>query len=106
MGQIVILGFVDLLEPDFFWYSEWTIQSISDQYNLDGSVKVVAPPLPFGRFAAIDSVVAEGQNRMANHKKSQIVFDEVEDVRPSKSKKPSAMAYSTEYQRSFSGEER
>ena len=80
------------------------MDSISDQYNLDGSVKVVAPPLPFGRFAAIDSVVAEGQNRMANHKKSQIVFDEVEDVRPSKSKKPSA--YSTEYQRSFSGEER
>ena len=80
------------------------MDSISDQYNLDGSVKVVAPPLPFGRFAAIDSVVAEGQNRMANHKKSQIVFDEVEDVRPSKSKKQSA--YSTEYQRSFSGEER
>merc|ERR1712062_684606 len=43
---------------------------------------------------------------MANHKKSQIVFDEVEDVRPSKSKKLSAMAYSTEYQRSLSGEER
>ena len=77
-----------------------------DNYNLDGSVKVVAPPLPFGRFAAIDSVVAEGQHRMAHHKKSQIVFDEVEDVRPSKSKKASAQGYSTEYQRSFSGDER
>ena len=69
---------------------------------------MVAPPLPFGRFAAIDGIVAEGQHRMAKHKKSQIIFgDEVEENRPSKahSKKPSA-AYSTEYQRSFSGEER
>lgn len=78
-----------------------------DNYNADGTVKMVAPPLPFGRFAAIDSVVAEGQHRMAHHKKSQIIFgDDQNESRPSKapSKKPSA--YSTEYQRSFSGEER
>ena len=68
---------------------------------------MVAPPLPFGRFAAIDSVVAEGQQRMAKHKKSQIIFGDEEEQRPTKahSKKPSA-AYSTEYQRSFSNEER
>ena len=55
-----------------------------DNFNVDGSERV-SRNYPFGRFAAIDSIVAEGQWRMALKKKED---DEMEAPPPPPVVKP------------------
>ena len=96
--------------------------SFIDNYNLDGSQRPDYSSMPFGRFAAIDSIVADGQWRMAMKKKGDAVETPAPPpVKPkynptfdssrigSHTQIPATeqkAEYKTEYNRSFSGEER
>lgn len=105
---------------------KWWCNFFPDNFNADGSVRQYVNPyanMPFGRFAAIDAIVAEGQWRMAAKKKEN--GEEQIEAAPPKPKKynptfdssrigshpmtPDAQTssdYKSEYSRSFSHEDR
>ena len=94
-----------------------------DNFNIDGSMRAYVNPyanMPFGRFAAIDAIVAEGQNRMALKKKMEGI-EAPEPPKPKPKYNPtfdssrigshpmtpeSKSEYKSEYAQSYSADER